>query len=97
QGTGPQPAGFRDRLERASRRTVSSYLRIRMRLYHLSWLKAFVILGFLCLPLQTLGQVLPGTQPLDWQGDLSERMMDGAHRFVERKISESRQTRQRHW
>jgi dienelactone hydrolase len=68
-----------------------------MRLYHLSWLKAFVILGFLCLPLQTLGQVLPGTQPLDWQGDLSERMMDGAHRFVERKISESRQTRQRHW
>jgi hypothetical protein len=32
---------------------------------------------------------LPGTQPLTWQGDLSERMMDGAHKFVERKIAES--------
>jgi len=23
---------------------------------------------------------LPGTQPLTWEGDLSEKMMDGAHR-----------------
>jgi len=42
-------------------------------------------------------QGLPGTQPLDWQGDLSERMMDGAHRFVERTIGESIEKRQRHW
>ena len=49
------------------------------------------------LPGLTFGQVLPGTQPLDWQGDLSERMMDGAHRFVERKIGESVEKRQRHW
>ena len=40
---------------------------------------------------------LPGTMPLDWDGDLSVRMMDGAHRFVERKIAESLQTRQKHW
>jgi dienelactone hydrolase len=40
---------------------------------------------------------LPGTQPLTWEGDLSERMMDGAHRFVERKIEESIETRQKHW
>ena len=34
-------------------------------------------------------EALPGTQPLTWDGDLSVRMMDGAHRFVERKIAES--------
>ena len=60
-------------------------------------LKGFFILGFLCLPWLMFGQVLPGTQTLDWQGDLSERMMDGAHRYVERKIGESLQKRQRHW
>jgi dienelactone hydrolase len=42
-------------------------------------------------------RTLPGTQPLTWDGDLSARMMDGAHRFVERKIEESIQTRQRYW
>ncbi len=40
---------------------------------------------------------LPGTEPLTWQGDLSERMMDGAHRFVEREIDESIRNRQRYW
>ena len=60
-------------------------------------LKRFLILGFLCFPGQTFGQGLPGTQLLDWQGDLSERMMEGAHRFVERKIGESIEKRQRHW
>jgi dienelactone hydrolase len=45
------------------------------------------------------GQVptLPDTQPLTWDGDLSERMMDGAHRFVERKIAESSGARERYW
>src|SRR6266700_2079076 len=42
-------------------------------------------------------QTLPGTQPLTWEGDLSKRMMDGAHRFVERKIAESIQTRSKYW
>jgi len=51
--------------------------------------KSLLILVFFCLPWLAFGQSLPGTEPLDWQGDLSERMMDGAHRFVERKISES--------
>lgn len=40
---------------------------------------------------------LPGTAPLTWDGDLSVRMMDGAHRFIERKIAESITRRQRHW
>jgi hypothetical protein len=42
-------------------------------------------------------QTLPGTQPLTWQDDLSVRMMDGAHRFVERRISDTLESRQRHW
>jgi dienelactone hydrolase len=40
---------------------------------------------------------LPGTDLLTWEGDLSERMMDGAHRFVERKIAESVNARERYW
>ena len=39
----------------------------------------------------------PGTQALTWEGDLSERMMDGAHRFVERKIEQSIQNRPQYW
>src|SRR5215472_17235354 len=40
---------------------------------------------------------LPGNAPLTWTGDLSVRMMDGAHRYAERKISESVEVRQKHW
>jgi len=46
------------------------------------------------------GQPLPGlpeTLPLTWTGDLSTKMMDGAHRYAERKIGESVRTRQKHW
>jgi hypothetical protein len=42
-------------------------------------------------------QTMPGTQLLSWQGDLSERMMDGAHKYVERKIAESMKARQQYW
>ena len=41
--------------------------------------------------------VLEGTQPLLWEGDLSEKMMDGAHRYVEGKIAESVVARQKYW
>jgi len=34
---------------------------------------------------------------LEWQDDLAVRMMDGLHRFVERKIDESGEHRARHW
>jgi len=40
---------------------------------------------------------LPGTAALTWEGDLSVKMMDGAHQFVERKIRESLASRQTHW
>lgn len=40
---------------------------------------------------------LPGTDPLTWNDDISVRLMDGAHRYIERKIEESPQDRQRFW
>ena len=41
---------------------------------------------------------LPNTGALDWpEEDLSERMMKGAHAFVERQIDESIEQRRRHW
>jgi hypothetical protein len=33
---------------------------------------------------------LPGTEPLDWQGDLAGKMMEGLHTFIEGKIDSSR-------
>ena len=43
-------------------------------------------------------ETLPGTGRLTWpEEDLSERLMDGAHRFVERKIAEAPARRERHW
>src|SRR5262245_9023105 len=71
-------------------------MKVLMR-HHFPGCRALFILGILCFSKLTLSQGLPGTQPLDWQGDLSERMMDGAHRFVERKIGESPGKRERHW
>ncbi|MCL4202384.1 MAG: dienelactone hydrolase family protein [Pirellulaceae bacterium] len=41
---------------------------------------------------------LPGTKVLDWPDeDLSSRMMDGSHQFVERKIAEAERGRDRYW
>ena len=42
-------------------------------------------------------QTLPGTEPLAWDGDLAERMMDGAHKYVERIIAESPEARRKYW
>lgn len=36
-------------------------------------------------------------EPLDWEGDLSVRMMDGLHLFVERKIADSIKDRPKYW
>jgi dienelactone hydrolase len=41
--------------------------------------------------------VLPGTEKLTMEGDLSEQMMDGAHGFIERKINESVIGRAKYW
>jgi dienelactone hydrolase len=40
---------------------------------------------------------LPDTEPLVWEGDLADRMMDGLHRFVEKKIEKAIDTRGLLW
>lgn len=40
---------------------------------------------------------LSNTQPLTWDDDLADRMMDGLHRFVERKIDHAVANRQQFW
>jgi len=46
-------------------------------------------------------RTLPGTQPLDWpeteHAAMADRLMDGAHQFVDRKIREAITRRHRHW
>ncbi len=43
-------------------------------------------------------ETLPNTAALTWpEADLSERLMDGAHAFVERKIGDAKETRARYW
>lgn len=45
-------------------------------------------------------QPLPGTKALTWpeaEGALADRLMDGAHAFVERKITESKSKRAKYW
>src|SRR5436309_1628805 len=43
-------------------------------------------------------ETLPQTKPLEWEEtDLSSRLMDGAHRFIERKIEESVAKRSQLW
>jgi len=42
-------------------------------------------------------EVLPGTKPLTLEGDLAERMLEGAHRFLDRKLAETLVRRSNHW
>ena len=42
-------------------------------------------------------QILPGTRLLIPEGDLSTKMLDGAHKFIERKINESIGSRVKFW
>ena len=54
----------------------------------------------LFMPAVALGSdtKLPGTGVLKWSEDeLPDRLMDGAHRFVERKIADASKTRKRYW
>src|SRR5438094_8697457 len=56
----------------------------------------------LLLPWPTLARSdemtrLPNTEPLTWQGDLSEKMMDGLHRYIERQIEGSVAIRLKYW
>jgi dienelactone hydrolase len=62
---------------------------------------AALMLAIFCpaaAPAAEIPTLLPQTAALDWpEEDLSGRMMDGAHRFVERQIGEARARRAGHW
>jgi dienelactone hydrolase len=62
-------------------------------------MKRTIIITILCvLTAEAAVTPLPGTKPLQWQeDDLSERLMDGAHLFIERQIRQSRAKRARFW
>ncbi|HWE36248.1 MAG TPA: dienelactone hydrolase family protein [Isosphaeraceae bacterium] len=56
------------------------------------------VLLLACLPtLNDPVAVLPGTRPMTEGGDLSARMLDGLHRFLDRKVDESVRSRERLW
>ena len=48
-------------------------------------------------PYKNMPEVLAGTKPLTWDGDLSDKMLDGAHKFIEEKINESIVNRLKLW
>ncbi|MBL7188681.1 MAG: dienelactone hydrolase family protein [Phycisphaerae bacterium] len=57
-----------------------------------------ILASALCSPVGAAVSALAGTKPLEWQQeDLSERLMDGAHLFIERQIQQSRAKRARFW
>ena len=52
----------------------------------------------ICSAVAQLPESLPETTRLTWEeADLSARLLDGAHRFVERKIAESASNRTQFW
>src|ERR1043166_1633159 len=54
-------------------------------------------LGLHCVAADPVA-TLPQTKPLEWEeSDLSTRLMDGAHRFIERKIEEAPARRAQFW
>ncbi len=57
-----------------------------------------VLTAMACVDAGAAVSPLPGTRPLEWQEeDLSVRLMDGAHRFIDKRIQASRAKRARFW
>ena len=68
--------------------------------------RVLAILAIIALPAATVGlsqlatlhgAELHGAEPLDWQGPLDEKMLDGLHVFIDRKIQGSVEARSRFW
>jgi dienelactone hydrolase len=60
-----------------------------------SFLTAFVVAGLITLPCSA--EPLPGTAPLDWQGDIASRLVDSAGAFLDAAIGDARSQRPQHW
>jgi dienelactone hydrolase len=65
-----------------------------------TWAGVFLF-SFILTADQDVPRTLPGTSPLDWEeaehAAMADRLMDGAHRLVDRKIQEAITRRHRHW
>src|SRR6476620_6513570 len=48
-------------------------------------------------PFSNMPDVFPGSKKLTWEGDLSVKMLDGAHQFIEKKIDNSIAQRSKLW
>ncbi|MFT5188372.1 MAG: dienelactone hydrolase [Verrucomicrobiales bacterium] len=70
--------------------------RVKMRAILRAFAVTALTLVSLCRAEETA--TLPSTAPLTWEeADLSERLMNGAHTFVERKIADAKAERSKHW
>ena len=57
-----------------------------------------VLSAVACSPIEAAVSALPGTLPLEWQEeDFSTRLMNGAHRFIDKQIQAARVKRTRFW
>ena len=56
-----------------------------------------VVIAILISQVASKGQSLPGTEPLEMQGDLAMQMVDGMHRFLDRETAASITRRQSLW
>jgi hypothetical protein len=55
-----------------------------------------VLSAVACSPIEAAVSALTGTQPLEWQEEeFSKRLMDGAHRFIDKQIQTARVKRAR--
>jgi len=53
--------------------------------------------ALLCMATTSLAEPLPGTQPLEIEGDLADQMVSGIDRFLLRETAESVAKRAHHW
>ena len=61
-------------------------------------LAAITFFSVLTVAMAVRGETLPGTTPIEWEEeDLSGRLMDGAHQFVDRKIAEAFENSGKSW
>ncbi len=61
-------------------------------------LEATLLVALVCLAHTVSAKAnLPGTKPLTVEGDLAEHMLDGAHRFLDRKLVKTGNSRSAYW
>ena len=72
---------------------ILHFIHLRPRI---QWLAFWLLIVPLAAGAQTT-EVLPGTEPLTWEGDLSARMVTGIDRFLTDELERSVAERQKFW